>query len=442
MSELDVAIALGRVSKQLDADLTRIRGNGGSLGTHARGDGLVCLADVEPKAVRWLWQKRIVLGKVNVLDGDPGLGKSLLALSIAARVTRGGSLPDGMTGDLEGPAGVLLLSAEDDLEDTIRPRLDAAGADVSRVFVLMHTGLDDEAPTIPESIPTIEGAIEAVGAKLVIIDPIMAFLSADVEAHKDQHVRRALAPLARMAERLGVAVLVIRHLNKGNSTNPLYRGGGSIGIIGAARSGLLVARDPDDPSGKRRILASTKSNLAEQPESLAYFIEQAENAAARIVWEGGSAHTASTLLVQPADDEESESLGEAKGFLSDVLKGGPVEATEVKKQARLAGISERTLWRAKAGLGVMAEKRAHDGRWQWRMCANRANRANRANQNNTANVGIHDNNPANCALCGAELVGDWQFGADGRPLCVHCEDQPSRAAAPVSEEPDREVFEL
>jgi hypothetical protein len=151
---------------------------------------------------------------------------------------------------------------------------------------------------------------------LVVIDPLMAYLPDHVNSHRDQHIRRAMAPVAALAERLGIALVVLRHLNKTGMGNPLYRGGGSIGLIGAARSGLLVASDPDDHSRARRILASTKSNLSALPPALAYRLEEAPNEAVRVEWEGESQHTAKSLLAASTEtDEQRDALAEATSFL-------------------------------------------------------------------------------------------------------------------------------
>ena len=240
------------------------------------------LSEVEPEQVEWLWPGRLPLGKLAVLDGDPGLGKSALTLDLAARVSAGLELPDGSRC---GPAGVVLLSAEDGLEDTIRPRLDAAGADTERIVALSMIGVGTRAErlvSLTQDLDAIEAAIRRVGAALVVIDPLMAFLTGKTDSHKDQDIRRALAPLAALAERTGAAVLIVRHLNKSAGGNALYRGGGSIGIIGAARAGLVVAPDPEDP--ERRILAANKHNLSGAAPSLVFRVEAAPNGAARVAW--------------------------------------------------------------------------------------------------------------------------------------------------------------
>jgi hypothetical protein len=271
-------------------------------------------------------------------------------------------LPDG---GRCGPKGVVLLSAEDGLADTVRPRLDAAGADVERIVALstvVERNGAERSISLTQDLGTIERAVGRVGASLVVIDPLMAFLSTKTDSHKDQDVRRALAPLAALAERTGAAVLIVRHLNKAAGGNTLYRGGGSIGIIGAARSGLVVAPDPEDP--ERRILASNKHNLAKAAQSLVFRVGTAPNGAARVAWGGTSGLSASDILKEPADPEQRSAFSEAKDFLSKELADGRVAAELVKKDARAAGVSERTLKRAKRALGVGSEKEG-DGTWSW-----------------------------------------------------------------------------
>lgn len=332
-----------------------------------RWSGMI-IAEVEPETVRWLWRGRIPLGKVTVLDGDPGLGKSVLTLDLAARVSTGSPMPDGSSADIDGPAGVVILSAEDGLSDTIRPRLDAAGADLARALAVTQVvdlqvrGDYDpndgqgairilrRLPTL-EDLEAIEEAIAQVGARLLIIDPLMAYLPTERNAYRDQDVRHALAPLAELAERTGVSIVVVRHLNKAGGGNPLYRGGGSIGIIGAARAGLMVAKDPDDPSGRRRVLAPTKCNLTAEPPSLAYHLEAAGDTV-MVVWDGVTQLTAEALLAVPLDKSEKSALEEAADFLRDVLGDGPRPAKVVGLEARAVGISDITLRRARQQLSV------------------------------------------------------------------------------------------
>lgn len=335
-------------------------------------NGTVLLSDVESVPVQWLWYGWIPAGKITVADGDPGLGKSIVSLDLAARISTGAPMPGEY--DEQPPRGVVLLSAEDDLADTIRPRLDAADADCTRIVALRTVAdLDDEdrPPSIPEDLPAIRAAIETVDAALVVVDPLMAFLSEGTDSHKDQSVRRVLHGLATLAQETGVAILLIRHLNKSAAGNPLYRGGGSIGIVAATRSGLVIARDPDDP--ERRVLASNKCNLAAQPDSLIFHLEHALDSS-RIVWGGASSHTARDLLAEPVGEERS-ALEDAKDYLEATLANGPVRAGEVKRGAREGDISERTLNRAKKALGVECYQEAgrpHPG-WLWKLPGHVAN---------------------------------------------------------------------
>jgi hypothetical protein len=259
---------------------------------------------VKPQRVDWLWPRYIAFRKLTVKDGDPGLGKSVITVDLTARVSTGSPFPDGARPD--GAYRVLLLSAEDGVEDTIVPRLVVAGANLANVDILDHVndGTGPRPVELPGDLPRIRELVKGEGHALVVIDPLMAFLAGEVNAHRDQDVRRALHPLKLMAEATGAAVLVVRHLNKMTGASALYRGGGSIGIVGAARAGLLVAPDPDDETETRRVLAVTKSNLAAKPPSLAYRIvgdDLYDNA--KVAWEGASEHTAEGLLGRPVERE-------------------------------------------------------------------------------------------------------------------------------------------
>jgi len=346
----------------------------GSQDASAGPDGVhgVLLSEVVPERVRWLWKSRIVLGKLNLVDGDPGLGKSAVTIDLAARVSAGKPWPDGSECEA---GGVVILSAEDGLADTIRPRFDAAGGDPLRAVAVSTVpdagGAGSERQiAIPDDLHVIEAEIERVGALLVIIDPLMAFMPAEVNSHRDQDVRRMLAPLSRTAERTGAAIVVVRHLNKATGGNALYRGGGSIGIVGAARSGLLVAKHPEDDN--RRVLAGIKSNLAAPAPSLVFSLSSTESGAVRVDWKGETPLDASALLSAPTDHEERSALAEAQEFLREVLAGGAVPAKDAQEEARGAGIAERTLKRARSGLGVIAEREGESGqqgggRWHWRL---------------------------------------------------------------------------
>ncbi|HEY7340346.1 MAG TPA: AAA family ATPase [Ktedonobacterales bacterium] len=327
----------------------------------------VLASEVEERQVSWLWKGRIPLGAITLLDGDPGLGKSLITLDLAARVTRGREMPDGTDG-VDG--GVVLLSAEDALAATVRPRLAAAGADLDRVEMMRGVTLYGSSgatnPTqrrdvlLPRDIREIERLIWQVEARLVVIDPLMAYLDLKVNSWRDQDVRRALAPLAALAERTGAAILVLRHLNKATGMNAIYRGGGSIGIVAAARSGLLVAKHPDDPE-HQRVLAATKSNLGPSLPSLSYRITTSWDSEGIpwIEWQGECALSAEQALAAPQPEQDgarSSKLEEAVEWLHTKLAKGPVLGRVVERAARGAGISDATLRRARGRLPIYIQR--------------------------------------------------------------------------------------
>ncbi len=324
----------------------------------------VLLSDVEPEPISWLWPHRIARGKVTLIDGDPGLGKSVLTVDWSARVSQGMPWPDGAPCP---KGGVVILTAEDGIADTVRPRLDAAGGRADQVLALQVAGEDEHAVSIPGDLADIERAISRVGAILVVVDPLAAFLDAATNTRVDHDVRRALRPLAALAERTGAAVVVIRHLNKSTGGPAIYRGGGSIGIIGAARIALLVGQDPDDEG--RRVLAAIKTNIGPKPPALAFRLTEARNGAVQVVWEGGSSLTADELLAIPADDEERGAVEEAADWLVDLLAVGPMASKPVVDAARKAGIAERTLRRAAKRLGVRPRKVGMASGWVWALPA-------------------------------------------------------------------------
>lgn len=323
----------------------------------------VLVANVERGRVQWLWPGRIPRGKLVILDGDPGLGKSTVMCDVAARLTRGQPMP--MEAAAVGPpAAVVLLSAEDDVGDTLRPRLEAAGADVGRVVALDMSNVASAGTAFPRDVTGLRRMIIEHGAVLVVVDPLMAFLSLDVNSWRDQDVRRALFPLAALAQETGAAIVVVRHLNKAQGSNAVYRGGGSIGIIGAARVGLLVAKHPNDEA--RRVLAVTKCNLGPPAPALAFRLAAADDVA-RVEWEGPTEHSAADLLdaAAQAPARGSGARGEAETFLRELLEKRPLPASAVMAQAREAGISAMTLRRAQRSLGIRPRKDGLRGGWVW-----------------------------------------------------------------------------
>jgi hypothetical protein len=325
------------------------------------------LSDVEAEVVQWIWAGRIPLGKVTIIDGDPDLGKSTLTLDLAARVTRGQPMPDNTTSDLDGPANVILISIEDGTADTIRPRADAAGADVRRVHLLNDVEIEDDKGlkkrfpwVMPRDLDMLCKEVERTGAKLVILDPLVGVVDSSVHLHNDQETRAALRPLATMADQKGFAVVALRHINKGGGQNAKHRGGGSIAIIGAARSGLLVGLDPDDETGETKVIAAVKHNLSKTVPSLKYrLVSDRDNpTVARIEWLGESHFNADALLAEPQTEDQRIQRDEIADIITELTADGPCTHEDARAQIKAAGyrVSDSTISRAIRQAGCVTEK--------------------------------------------------------------------------------------
>jgi AAA domain len=226
----------------------------------------------------------------------------LISINIAACVSTGHPMPDGTPG-IQG--GVILIAPEDAAEDTIKPRVEAAGGDSKQILLLntidrlnaKRTGIFNYPFSLSQDLQDLEKTIKRRKAKLLILDPLMAILGHEVSATNDQNIREVLTPLAQVAERTRCAILIIRHLNKSNSMNALYRGAGSIGIIGAARMGLIAVRDPNDE--QKCILATSKNNLSKHASHLIYQIVENEQKIPYIQWLGEIQESVTNLLRPP-----------------------------------------------------------------------------------------------------------------------------------------------
>ena len=333
---------------------------------HAR-PRLVRLSDVDAEEVAPLWGGWLYLSKIALLIGDPGMAKTMLALHIAACVTTGAPFPDGT----RPPIGdVVILTAEDGLADTIRPRLDRAGADVSRVWALQAMRSDDGERTfrLADDVPALEDVVREKRARLVIIDPLDGYL-AGVDAHRNSEVRGVLAPVAAMLERTCAAGLFVHHLNKDAGTvNALYRAGGSLAYVAAARSVFGVAADPEDE--ERRVLVSVKLNLAAKPEGLGYHVTDGG-----IQWDGLPVTVdSSTAFACRPKRGDSDKLTEARQYILHMLADGrPITQSIIEEDASAAGITTATLRKAKTALakeGRVLSKRdgfGPGGTWSWQL---------------------------------------------------------------------------
>jgi hypothetical protein len=311
------------------------------------------VSDVTPRPLQWLWPFRLPLGKLAVLEGDPGLGKSFLALDLCARLSTGRPWPD--DAPAPAPAASIFLNGEDGLEDTIGPRLAGLGADPTRVFVLDRQ--DDElaaALSLPAHVALLDALVKEAQARLLVIDPVMAFFGAEVNTAEERSMRRALAPLAALARRHACTVLLIRHLAKLARGRAITRGLGSIGLIGTCRCGWLVGEDTEVPG--RRVLAQVKNNLAPPQPSLAFEVATAEGGAAALRWLGTVAATADDLLAGARRrGRRPEKRDAACAFLTRVLADGPLPAREVWRRAEPEGICFGTLRNAKDHLPIRTE---------------------------------------------------------------------------------------
>lgn len=328
-----------------------------------------CLADVKPETLRWLWRGRIAIGKLTLLQGDPGLGKSIISIDIAARVTTASNWPDAPN-EL-APAKVVLIGEEDGIADTVVPRLIAAGADLLKVLKLkgartLRNGRKCvRVFDLESSLDTLERMLQNnPDIRLVVLDPISAYMGR-VNSHNNTEVRAVLTPLAALAEKYGVAVLVITHMSKAADSSPIYRSSGSIAFAAASRAVWVVAKDRDDE--KRRFFVPVKNNLGIDTGGLTYRIEPRGTDSTPIVsWEPKPVTiTAAEALASGLPGERRTEIDDAADWLREFLADGPRPATEVEREAKAAGHSVGTLRRAKAVLNVSSDRAAFGGGWNW-----------------------------------------------------------------------------
>ncbi len=335
---------------------------------------LTCAVNLEPREVEWLWFGRVPLGMITMFAGDPKLGKSYVTLAMAAALSRGLPLPMGERPDRAG--STILMSAEDDPARTIVPRLTAAGAELAKVHFLDSVILADGSETFPSLRADID-AITAVAARLgdcrlIVIDPVSAYLKG-VDDNRNAVLRGVFAPLNRLAERLGAAVVLVSHLTKGASANGKHRVLGSIAYVGACRANHLFVSDPHDPAGRRVLMLDNGGNLRPRAPTLAYVIddrgvgprvEWSDQPVAITVGEASRPEGALALGGEPAGERH-----ECDDWLRTFLAGGLTSTTEVFKAGHVAGFSKDQVRRAKVRLGAVARKEGfdRDAQWSWEL---------------------------------------------------------------------------
>jgi hypothetical protein len=343
-------------------------------GQAARELLLTAAGTIAPQRVRWLWDGRLALGTLGLLAGPEGLGKSTIAYTLAASITRG-RLP----GEYEEcPRAVLVCASEDSWAHTIVPRLMAADADLDLVYKL-DVQLADEilvGLSLPLDVVELRHAAERVGAALLILDPLISRLDGLLDSHKDGDVRRALDPLTSIADSSGMSILGLIHHNKSGKTDPLELVMASKAFTAVARSVHTVVRDPDDETGLRRYFGTPKNNLGSVDlptltftiEPWFYDTDDGQGATGRIVWGPQIRESIGDLLGRAAQDPGQRSaLGEAKEWILDYLgdRDGRAPAAEILRCGRAAGHAERTLQRARAALDLLKEKAGFQGSITW-----------------------------------------------------------------------------
>ena len=318
---------------------------------------LINMEQVEVEKIDWLLYPFIPFGKVTIVQGDPGEGKTTMVLQIIAKLTKGEAvLPSGSdepaleekTMDLE-PVNVIYQTAEDGLGDTIKPRLLSAGADCSRVMVIDD---NDQALTMMDA--RLEEAIIKTKARLVVLDPIQGFLGAAVDMHRANEIRPLMKRVAVLAEKYHCAIILIGHMNKNSNGKSSYRGLGSIDFQAAARSVLIVGRIKDEP--EIRVVCHVKSSLAPEGKSIAFRLDKDTG----FEWIGEYDISADDLL---SGDNRGQKIHAAKEFLKEVLVSGSVAQTKVAEEAESRGIKKKTLWNAKKELEIDSVKIGNQ--WFW-----------------------------------------------------------------------------
>lgn len=299
--------------------------------------------------MQWLWYPFIPYGKITIIQGDPGEGKTSFVLAMIALLTMGKPLPENKTA--AEPIRVIYQSAEDGLADTIKPRLEASGADCSHILVIDES--DKELTLCDERL---EQAVQETGAKLIVLDPLQAYLGDNVDMHRANEVRPVFKRLCAMADRTGCAIILIGHMNKAQGLKSSYRGLGSIDFRAAARSVLLVGRLKSEPSV--RVVAHDKSSLAPEGKSIAFSLD-AENG---FQWIGYCDVSVDDILsgTGSVQTKTVQMENELRRMLIE-----PVLAEDVFRRAAELDISERTVKIAKKNLDIQSDRIGEH--WYWRL---------------------------------------------------------------------------
>lgn len=360
-------------NRALDAQVIRLDRQ------HDLGLEVLCLADVTPKPIDWLWANWLARGKVHVLAGEGGRGKSTILCDIASRTTRGEPWPDGSAN--AGCGSVIILAAEDDVEDTLAPRLLADGADMERIFIVRAARDPDRtrrAFNLQTDLARLEALIREKGdVSLVILDPVSSYLG-KVDSHKNAEVRTVLEPLGDLAARLHVAVICNNHFSKGggSANNRII---GSVAFVNQARAAFIVTPDPNDDT--RLLLIPSKMNIAPTSHGLGYRLEGVRlevdgNAivTSRVAWDCAPVMiTADQAIAACSTPAGKSARSEAEIFLQEILANGPIPQQDVRDATEGAGLAWATVRRAKSKLGIKTQRVSIGtegaGHWVWWLAA-------------------------------------------------------------------------
>lgn len=309
---------------------------------------LIQMSEIEAEEVSWLWYPFIPYGKLTIIQGDPGDGKTTMVLNLAAKLTKGETLDEGM--DCGEPVNVIYQTAEDGLADTVKPRLESAGADCTRIMVI-----DESDKSLSMADERIEEALKTTNAKLLILDPIQAYLGGGMDMNRANEARDMTKRLGALAEKYKCAIVLIGHMNKAGGTKAAYRGIGSIDFYAVARSVLLVGRIEGEPD--KRAMVQIKNNLAAFGHSKAF--ELSEDG---FRWIGDYEITADEVLggIAPKVNKQDR----ATALLKEMAENHRMlPSKEIEEAAREENISKRTLENAKHELGIKAKKM--NDVWYW-----------------------------------------------------------------------------
>lgn len=352
-------------------------GESGPSGNYARDLDLIRASDLSPEPITWLWNGWLAAGKMHILGGAPGTGKTTISMGLAATVTTGGRWPDG-TRSLAG--NVVIWSGEDDPADTLIPRLALSGADLSRVYFVadIREGAERRSFDPARDMEPLHRKLAQIGGvRLLIVDPIVSAIVGD--SHKNAEVRRGLQPLVDLAASMRCALLGITHFSKGTGgRDPVERLTGSLAFGALARVVLVAAKHQEEGEDGRtvRLFCRAKSNVGADGGGFAYDLHQAELKthpgifASSVLW-GEAVEGAARELLATADatgdDGDGGALSDAKRFLVDLLMDGPMRAGEVFKDADQAGYSKRSIQRAANALKIERHKGGMRAGWTWRL---------------------------------------------------------------------------